>query len=207
MTVRRPEIEEQHLASVLEELLVYLKRDNGQKDKIPLIDPTANVKDALAAAVTRLDDIRSVDSSHVKEIREIQEKHQIELTALRNELLTKESQRLDAVNSAERSRVDSQFLNTANALALANEKQSTAATALAQSVITSAEVLRAAAAAQTATFTAAIRTLEQNQFQNTGRDVQRTENRTQSNWTIERVLAIVFFLATLAMAIIAALKP
>lgn len=160
---------------------------------IPLIDPSANVKDALEAAVKRIDDIIGANKDAEKEMREMRKECEHEIAALREMLAEKESERLDAVGSAERSRIDALFLKNASDLALASEKQAAAQAVIANQLVASTEVLRASAAALDARTQASIRTLEQQQFQGAGRDAgtlsQRTESRAGSQWAIYLALA------------------
>jgi hypothetical protein len=144
------------------------------------IDPTVNVKEAVAREVKGLNDLIERDRQHQTEMQRHREKCDLEVAKLRDKLDEKESGRIDAIAAAERSRIDASFKAGTDALALASEKQAAAAATLAQSVVTSAEVLRAAQAASQATTTAAIRALEQNQYQSGGRDVGRLEQRTEA---------------------------
>jgi hypothetical protein len=170
----------------------------------PTIDPTLNVKEAMAAAVTRLDDIRKSDLEHLREMRELRERLEDANAELRDQLAAKESSRLDAIAQADRERTAAQFRDMAQALALATEKQTAQAASLAAQLVASAEIIRSAAAAQTERFTQSIRALEQNQFQTggvaSGVRQQQGDARATSSGTIALIgLAITLLLALMAV--------
>jgi hypothetical protein len=106
----------------------------------PVIDPTRNVLDLVAASVLRLDDLRTADSRHLKEITEVR-------FAYESQLRQKESERIDAIRAVD-----------VGAVNRAAEVSAQQATALASQVATSAEALRVqveATRAQTAASLAA----------------------------------------------------
>jgi hypothetical protein len=155
-----------------------LKRvlDNGKEkapDKIPLIDPTANVLALVKAETDRQDDLRAAESKHQDDLRIQAEKFRDKLDAERAradaEAKHAESGRLNALLDA----------NTQN-VALALEKQGAQATG---------QDKRIAA-------------LEQNQWNVGGatsvREIQRTEGRQSSQWmTGLTVLGVLSFLGLL----------
>ena len=123
----------------------------------PVIDPTANVLDLVDAAVTRLDDLRQVETRRIDDLRDSFLKRIEEIAAVRshyeNELRMSESKRIDAVRAVD-----------VAAVAAAASAAETRATALAQQVSASAEAMRnqVAAAAQAAStaLTAALEPIQ-----------------------------------------------
>lgn len=119
----------------------------------PVIDPTANVLQLVAAAMQRQDDLREADNKRQDDLRNAEKRHQSEIADLRahfgREVREKEAARIDAIRA-----VDVQ------AVQRAAEVQATQAQALAATVAASAEAMRnqvaSAATAQTIALTAAI---------------------------------------------------
>src|ERR1700733_9873187 len=60
----------------------------------PVIDPTRNVLDLVAAGNRRQDDLREMESKHVREIMAIRETHAVEVRRA-------ESQRIDAIRQGD----------------------------------------------------------------------------------------------------------
>lgn len=106
----------------------------------PVVDPTRNVLELVAAANRRQDDLREMESRHVREILKIREGHARQM------------------RKAEAARIDS--INTVNTLAVqqAAEVQDTRATALAGQVQDAAEAMRSQVAATTAAAATALAT-------------------------------------------------
>jgi hypothetical protein len=169
-----------------------LKQDNKDNknvdtppDKIPLIDPTANVLSLVAAAIARQDDLRVAENKRTDDLRKQQMTYEKELQTVRDQaqkdLTNAESNRINAITLAESRRIDALLAAATNAVALASEKAGAQAATLAQQVATSAEALRAQVAA-TASSTNALITqvretlegrltkVEQNQYQSGGRE-------------------------------------
>ncbi len=111
----------------------------------PVIDPTANVLQLVAAAMERQDDLRHAEERRQDELRESEAKHLREIAELRShfgaEIRRAEAARIDAIRSVDVSAVNR-----------AAEVAATQATALAAQVAASAEAMRnqVAAAAQAA---------------------------------------------------------
>src|ERR1700676_5272176 len=98
---------------------------------IPVIDPTANVLDLVQAGNKRQDDLREMESKHVRELLQIREDHAKEQRA-------SEKARTDAIRE-----VDVQAVQQAAGV------QDTRATALATQVEAAAEAMRQQVAATT----------------------------------------------------------
>jgi hypothetical protein len=136
----------------------------------PVIDPTKNVLDLVAAAIQRQDDLREAESRHIREIAGLRAEYAAELREA-------ESARIDAIRSVDVSAVQQ-----------AAEVQATQASTLATQVATSAETLRnqvaAAATAQTIALAAAlepiikdIADLRRAQYEAQGQKTQVVETR------------------------------
>jgi hypothetical protein len=95
----------------------------------PVIDPSENVKETVAAEVRRLDDLAARDREHVREMMQLERAHSTELRQL-------ETARLDAVRA-----VDVGAVQTAAAAA------ENRAAALGATVAAAAEAMRATAEA------------------------------------------------------------
>jgi hypothetical protein len=171
----------------------------------PVIDPTENVKDAVNAAVRRLDDIAALDRQHRQILADEQHKHIREVMDLERahnkELRDKERDRLDAVRA-----VDVSAVSTA-----ASAAENRAAT-LATQVQLAAEAMRASAEATRLNFTEtlnstikplsdAIVVIQQWMNQQTGQRAQVVESRDtrqdqrgnqQLIWQIVAVAAAIF---------------
>lgn len=168
---------------MLREILSLLRTGAVHPPVIPLIDPTANVKEALAGAVKRVDDIRDRDNDHARELRNLEERCGKEVSDLKEKLAQAETRRIDASNLAESRRVDAVLAEQKAAVALASEKSAAQATALDARASASAEALRAGAASANAALDMRITRLEQSQYQIGGRDQQRDTQGAQANAT------------------------
>ena len=138
-----------------------------------LLDPTKNVLDLVEAAIKRQDDLREMESSHVREVAQLRAEYQAELREA-------ESARIDAIRAVD-----------VGAVNRAAEVAATQASTLAAQVSTSAETLRnqvsAAAAAQTVALSAAlepiikdIADLRRAQYEAQGQKTQVVEQRASS---------------------------
>jgi hypothetical protein len=109
----------------------------------PVIDPTANVRELVEAAIKRQDDLRESESRHVRDIARLRAEYQ-------EELRRAETERINAIRA-----VDVQAVQQASSV------QETRATALAAQVAASAEAMRSqVAAAATAAATSLAAALE-----------------------------------------------
>ena len=160
-----------------------------------VIDPTVNVKDALDAAVKRIDDLRDTEARHARETAEMRGAYQ-------KELREGEKERIDAIRAVD-----------VGAVQRAAEVAATQASTLAQQVATSAETLRtqvaaAATAAQVSLAAAlvpiqeAIADLRRAQYEGAGQKTQIVESREESGgkrqsvglWIAAAAAASAFFL-------------
>lgn len=107
-------------------------------------DPTHNVSNLLLAAVQRLDDLAAAERIRVNELTSAERRRVDEQAALRafydEKLRDAEAKRIDAIRVVD-----------VNAVAVANERQSAAASVLANQVSASAETLRGLVATTAAT--------------------------------------------------------
>lgn len=101
----------------------------------PTVDPTRNVLDLVRAAVTRLDDLRELES------RRLEEKLEGEKVHIR-EILKLTSDYEDKLAVAEASRINAIRAVDINAVAVASERATQQASVLATQVTASAETLR-----------------------------------------------------------------
>lgn len=180
--------------STLRDILVGVnelreKRGDTPPEKIPLIDPTANVTALVLAVEKRLDDARASDAKHNADIRALEQHCATEVSELREKLAEAQLQRIDALALAEKTRIDAKISQGEQSVALTAERTTAQAAALATAVSASAEALRLAAAQQNDVTTKAIRILEQNQYQSGGRDVQRVDSRASVTAIVPWVVA------------------
>ena len=89
---------------------------------IPLIDPTANVKELVDMERRHSRELRDADNQRLTEIRVVEATSEAKIDALREKLRMAESNRIDAVNLAERNRIDANVAQGKADIALASEK-------------------------------------------------------------------------------------
>lgn len=136
-------------------------------------DPTQNVLMLVEAAVTRLNDVQSIEFSRIVQLQAAESRRIDEIMKLRAEFNDKlslaESKRIDAIRAVD-----------VGAVAVASERATQQATVLANQVVTSADALRtlvattaAAMATQsqnlTTQFTDRLASLEKSQYENKGK--------------------------------------
>ena len=158
-----------------------------------VIDPTANVIANLDAAVKRQDDLRHMESDHVREI--------MSLRADYDEMLRDaESKRIDAIRAVD-----------VGAVNRAAEVAATQAATLAAQVATSAETLRnqvaAAATAQTVALAAALEPVQKDiadlrraQYEALGSRATVTESRGTNQWVVGILVVAAFSVLSLLVA-------
>jgi hypothetical protein len=165
----------------------------------PVVDPTFNVLQLVAAAIERQDDLRSAETTHIHEIMNMREKYQGELRAA-------ESGRIDAIRSVD-----------VGAVQRAAEVQAQSATTLAAQVATSAETLRgqvAAAAIATANalaaalepHTKAIEDLRRAQYEQQGRVGQAGEGKQDQRAGIALAISAVSVIVSVLVAVVLIIK-
>jgi hypothetical protein len=172
-------------------------RGNKSNDKtpvIPLIDPTANVISLMAASNLRQDDLRNAEKEFQEKIRVIKQECDKEKDQLKEQLRIAESSRIDAVNLAERNRIDANVAQGKADVALASEKAAATAITLAGSVVASAKALSDTVANTTTIQDKRLTALEQNQYQGTGGTMQRAAGRQEMQWLIGIVMVLVLAL-------------
>lgn len=134
------------------------------------VDPTRNVLDLVAAAISRQDDLRDITARHQEQLLDMQAKHA-------EQLREAESKRLDAIRAVD-----------VGAVNRAAEVASQQATTLAAQVAVSAETLRAqviaAATASAVALTAALEPIQKDiadlrrvQYEAVGGKTQVVEQR------------------------------
>lgn len=159
----------------------------------PVVDPTANVLNLVEAAIKRQDDLREMESKHVREINDLR-------AAFGEKLRNAESARIDAIRAVD-----------VGAVNRAAEVAATQATTLAAQVSTSAEALRnqvaAAASAQTIALAAALEPVQKDiadlrrvQYESVGQKTQVVETQARGGtigmWAGVAVAAFAFLSAT-----------
>jgi hypothetical protein len=162
----------------------------------PAIDPTKNVLDLVAAAIARQDDLREMESKHLRELASMRATYDLRLREA-------ESARINAIREVD-----------VGAVRQAAEVSAAQAQTLASQVAVSAETLRsqmvAAAAAAAATALASalspiqndIADLRRSQYEAMGQQTQVVESRdvtTASRLNVNTVLAVISVLIAAAI--------
>jgi hypothetical protein len=184
------------LADLKQELATYRPGDRRQvPEPIPLIDPTANVKELVQLVKEQLKEVRETDDRWGERMRITEEKYEGIIAALRNELVVKEAERIDAVNLSEARRIDAQISDMKSAVALASKEAASTAAGIATSL------------ANTTTLTSdrMIR-IEQWQAARGGQDIQRTESKGDTRYGIMLLMAAPGIIATIIGLILLARK-
>ena len=159
----------------------------------PVVDPTQNVLDLVAAAIKRQDDLREAESRHVREIANLRAEYIAELRQA-------EARRIDAIRAVD-----------VGAVQQAAQVSATQATTLAAQVATSAETLRtqvqAAATAATVALAAALEPIQKDiadlrraQYEAQGVKTQNIDSRS----FIIAAIGLIFTSIIIALALYAA---
>jgi len=171
-------------------------RDN--KQSIPVIDPTANVLSLVGAAMNRQDDLRDAENRRIDDLRNLQSQYDTEIRRLRanfqSELSAAESKRIDALATAESRRLDAVLAGMKADVALASEKAGATAATLAASVASTASATASQINELRNTLEKRLATVEQNQYQGAGAQIQRTEGRKDSQWVVGTIIVAGFAL-------------
>lgn len=149
----------------------------------PVVDPTENVRSLVEAGLRRQDDLRTMESAHIRDLLSLQERYDDKLSIA-------EAKRIDAIRQVD-----------VAAVAQAAKVSADQAATLATQVAVSAETLRtqvATVATASATSLAsalsplvkAIEELRAAQYQQQGQQVQRTEGKDTNQWIIGLLVAI-----------------
>jgi cobalamin biosynthesis Mg chelatase CobN len=173
----------------------------------PVVDPTQNVLNLVAAAIQRQDDLRAAESRHVREIAGLRAEYAMELRDA-------ETQRINAIRQVD-----------VEAVQRAAEVQATQATALAKQVTDAAEANRAAVAAAAAASSTAlaaalepiqkdIQELRKAQYEAAGVKAQTTDTTTSSRSNVligvaaaGVVVAVLSVVATVVIALLLSGTP
>lgn len=190
----KPENTDARLIALLEEI----------RSKPPVIDPTANVLQLVAAAMLRQDDLRKAESNRIDDLLKTREQAQ-------RDLAHAESRRIDALTLAESRRIDALLAANQNAVALASTRAELTASALAERVDATQKTLaaqvdataKASEAANVATakaLTDRIQPLEQFRFETGGAKTQQVESKSDNRWVIGLAISTPsFLLAVIAL--------
>lgn len=135
------------------------RRAKATSDGSPVIDPTKNVLDLVAAAIQRQDNLREAESRHVREIIEIRAAHAEQMRVI-------EAARIDAIRSVD-----------VGAVQRATEVSTQQATTLASQVGLSAEAVRIGLAAALEPIQKDIADLRRVQYEQAGQKAQVVESR------------------------------
>jgi hypothetical protein len=134
----------------------------------PVIDPTKNVDALVEAAIRRQDDLRTVESTHIRELMSVRASYE-------EKLRTQEAARLDAIRAVDIANVESaRQVAEARANTLATQQQASADALRDQ--VEQARITTAAALAQTvAPLQKAVEDLRQAQYQQQGERSSKVE--------------------------------
>lgn len=151
----------------------------------PYLDPTANVLGLVAAAVTRLDDLREAEARAVRELIQVRGEYE-------ERLRIAESKRIDAIRAVDVAAV--------TAAATAAEVR---ATALAVQVETTAKAASAALTAALEPLMEAVADLRRVQYEQQGQKSQKTETRASLSFG-QSILVVGILLVSTTIAVYAA---
>ena len=135
-------------------------------------DPTKNVESLVEAAMRRQDDLREMESRHVRELLELRGLHY-------QELRKAEADRIDAIQA----RSDLTVQRAA-------EVQATQASTLAAQVTATADAFRALMGAELAPVKASIEDLRRAQYEAQGQKAQVVETRDTSRLNLGAVVGV-----------------
>jgi hypothetical protein len=113
----------------------------------PVVDPTRNVRDLVAAENRRQDDLREMEAAHVREVSEIRADCQTDEIAGVQHIEQLRADHAKEIRLAETARIDAIRAVDVQAVQQAATVQAAQAGALAATVATSAEAMRAQVAA------------------------------------------------------------
>lgn len=178
---------------------------DGQPEKIPLIDPTANVIALMAAAVQRQDDLRRAEAQRINELRIVghdtntalahaESRRVDEQMALRSaydeKLRDAEAKRIDAIRAVDVAAVAIQNERAVQQAAVLANQVSASKDALQALVASTADQLAKNLATSLSQILERLSSLEKSQYQLGGRATQQGEDRGQSNLRQGQLLAV-----------------
>jgi hypothetical protein len=160
----------------------------------PVIDPTQNVMNLVTAAIQRQDDLRTMESAHIREMMMMRERYELQLSR-------QEAARIDAIRAVDIA-----------AVSRAAEVSAVQASTLASQVATAAEAMRnqvaaAAAAAASALATAlepiqkSIDDLRKAQYEQQGQKFAQSEGRESKADTQSNIMAVIAVAVSLFIGI------
>lgn len=170
----------------------------------PVIDPTRNVLDLVAAAnlrqddlrkaeFKRQDDLREAESSHIRQIQALMEKHA-------SEMLSAEKARLDAIREVDVAAIQARAAeSTAQATALAAQV-SAAAEAMRTQVAATATLSQAALTSVVEPIRKDISELRDYQLRQAGAKAEIVETRTDQRGSNTTLLAVIGTVIALLVA-------
>lgn len=149
--------------------------DPQEQQRVPpwWTDPTENVKVLVDAAMQRQDDLREMESEHVRE------------------LMARDREFATAMRKAETERIDAIRAVDVGAVQRAAEVQATQAATLAGQVATTADAFRASLAAALAPIQASIEDLRRAQYEAQGQKTQVVEARQGTAMNLNIVGAVI----------------
>jgi hypothetical protein len=142
-------------------------------------DPTKNVESLVEAAMARQDDLREMESAHVRELMELRAGYD-------EKLRRAETERIDAIRAVD-----------VGAVNRAAEVQDTRASALAAQVATTADAFRASLAAALAPIQGSIEDLRRAQYETQGQKQQVVETRGDARLNLGAVVGVAGILIAL----------
>ncbi len=152
-------------------------------------DPTKNVESLVDAAMQRQDDLRAMESAHVRELMKMRSEYD-------HMLRQAEADRIDAIQT----RSDLTVQRAA-------EVQATQASTLAAQVATTADAFRASLAAALAPIMASIEDLRRAQYEAQGQKTQVVEARGSDRFNVTTAIAVgLLLVAVLSLIVLYATK-
>ena len=147
------------------------------------VDPTENVKALVEAAMARQDDLREMQRTHDREVRDADARRQDEKAELRAqhalEMRKAEAERINAIRAVD-----------VGAVQRAAEVQAAQQQALASQVTATADAFRASLSAALAPIQTSIEDLRRAQYEAQGQKTQIVETRDSSRLNIGLLIAL-----------------
>lgn len=148
------------------------------------IDPTKNVLDLVAAAISRQDDLRTMNATHLETMMDLRANYD-------EKLRIAEADRLDSIRSVDRDTV-----------ARAADVQATAATTLAAQVASSADAVRVTLDAKVAPILEAIAALQRAQYETAGGKTQEQETGLSSRAWATIIVGVFGLVSTVLLGVL-----
>lgn len=160
----------------------------------PVIDPTLNVLQLVAAAVERLDDLRNSEARHIRELDFMRDNHA-------ENLRKAEAARIDAIRAVDVAAVQQAASVATNQAATLASQVATSAEALRAQVAAVANASQVALTAALEPIQTAIAELRRSQYEAEGQKIQVVEGQQSVAATYALIgLIIAIVLATITIA-------